>query len=457
MIVSNANKKKEEYGMKQKREIISRICYLTLVVLANIRLSLCANPSVETLNKSSDKTVWVTVLVHGIIMISPSLVVENLAPIISDKAKRTRYGKTVKVARKNPVLFENQAMQEEGLHAIDLSRHERGYGAGALANALEVVYDDIENCPHERKYYTFGWQGLLSHKTRVTAGKHLFDQLNAEIHRLKSEGYLPRIRLIGYSHGGNVCLNVGREAQLCHPDWYVEELILVATPIQNESDYLVQEKFFKKCYSIYSESDHVQSLDFFSFNRFFSRKRFKNHKKLELPDNLTQIRIKVRKHLKDSQIINPPIQHFVSKNRRAISPGHVEFWFFGWTPKYYRKSFPFNPIPMVTFIPYVIGQINCTQSKTCPCKPVVVTIAPAYEQMNIKNSAIPSDCAVDFIPMDEINQLKELILSYKPNNYPKKYDKAKRRIFKKARRAHQEERFDFICQTKGRCCEVNPK
>lgn len=441
--------------MYPTRKTISSLLLFLFMNQALGHTASCIPQEIKT--SCSGKPVWITVLVHGIIMISPSLVVENLAPIISDKAKKTRYGKTVKVARKNPVLFENQAMQAEGLVAIDLSRHERGYGAGALANALETLYTDIEDHVHERKYYTFGWSGLLGHKTRLAAGKILFDQLNAEVERLKSQGYQPRIRLIGYSHGGNVCLNAGKVAQTCHTDWQVDELILVATPILNESDYLVQEPFFKKCYSIFSESDHVQSLDFFSFNRFFSRKRFKNHRNLELPEKLTQIRVKVRKHLKDSQIINDPIPHFVSKHHRAISPGHVEFWFFGWTPKYYRKCFPFNPIPMVTVLPYVISLVERTQNDICPCKPIVVTIAPAYEQMNIKNYATGTECAVDFITMERINELKELIRSYKPADYPKKYDKAKRRIYKKARRAHQEERFDVICQTMGRCCAKDPK
>ena len=51
-------------------------------------------------------------------------------------------------------------------------------------------------------------------------------------------------------------------------------LALLGTPIQVETDYLINSPIFKKIYNFYSRADQVQMLDFFSFKRFFSRKKF---------------------------------------------------------------------------------------------------------------------------------------------------------------------------------------
>ncbi len=46
-------------------------------------------------------------------------------------------------------------------------------------------------------YYTYGWSGLLSAKSRYNDAKKLFIALEQEVDRLKRQNLNPRIRIIG--------------------------------------------------------------------------------------------------------------------------------------------------------------------------------------------------------------------------------------------------------------------
>ena len=388
--------------------------------------------------------VWLTVFIHGTIIITPSLVAENMAPIMTDKAHKTRYGKTVIYARKNPVLYQNQAMQEEGLKKIDCTCVQPGYAAGALAQVFETVSKEIEKKPIHNHYYTFGWSGLISNTTRIEAANTLYYQLTQEIKHYTSKNITPKIRLIGYSHGGNVCLNLAQAAKQNNNSWHVDELLLVATPIQHETDYLIADPFFKRSYSFFSGSDRVQPIDFFSYKRFFSNRQFVSRADFKVPKSLTQIRLKVRKHLTNSQAINIPIEHKVSKHHRSVSPGHAEFWFFGWTPKNYRKKYPFYPLPTIALIPYIVHQIKQAHEKIVPEKPLTITIAPAYEQMIIENNGTNTIFTTNFMTMDTLKGLKHLAMQYKPQEYNNSYYKERTTVCNKGHARHKKDRRRIV-------------
>ncbi len=114
--------------------------------------------------------------------------------------------------------------------------------------------------------YTFGWSGTLKHAARKKAADNLYSCL-AE---LKKKHNNPTIRLLTHSHGGNVALCLkhicdtnGNPDNLC-----IDELILLACPVQTETVHAVNGSVFNEIYSLHSHHDLFQVLDPQGFHTF---------------------------------------------------------------------------------------------------------------------------------------------------------------------------------------------
>lgn len=346
---------------------------------------------------AKEPEVWITVFVHGIMSIQPHLTLQNVMRFIRDDVQHTIYSKTVEYMRLDPYFYLNQAMQEFGLKKIDLNDLQPGHATNAIAH----IYDDVTKmvCPQETNhYYTFGWSGLLSPTTRYADSIKLLESLTQELEeKYWKHGISPKIRLIGYSHGGNVCLNIAAARQNTNPTSpiSIDELILVGVPIQTETDYLANDPIFKKIYHFFSQKDRIQRIDFFSFNRVFSRRYFRNSNNFKVPKKLMQIDMKFirsaqTKHntpARRAACVNfndPGIISGKSRLLRNSSPGHLEFWFFGWSPKYYRENFTMHPLPAFIAIPHILYHIRQIRDEIVTPYPVIVDIRPEFETMLIK-------------------------------------------------------------------------
>jgi hypothetical protein len=323
-------------------------------------------------------------------------------------------------------------MQEIGFHKIDINRVERGYASGLVARQFDLV-DNLThpNHPYENHYYNYGWYGLLSTRIRYFDSLPLYEHILAEVNKFRAQGIEPEVRLIGYSHGGNVCLNLGavRQNEPVDQSLRIDELILIGVPIQCETDFLLTDPIFKRIYQIYSRGDRIQKLDFFSTKRFFSRRMFTSRKYFPLPEKLTQIQLRVTRAVRGKNrctlpCFNPndvPSVSGKSKRFRDASPGHIELWFYGWTPENYRKNFILDPLPFCIFVPLVLDQIEDTidRAKTPnPCKPIIFDIRPEYEQVIIKNQKSWKNITLmEFFDHDTMKQLKEMVEPYRPECY----------------------------------------
>ncbi len=107
-------------------------------------------------------------------------------------------------------------------------------------------------------FYTFGWNGKLSFEERKKSAETLAKGLVelAEQYEQQS-GLKPIIRIVTFSHGGNVALNL---AHFLPKDMQVE-LVLIACPIQKETEYLALSEVFSTIYSIFSLNDVLQVSD----------------------------------------------------------------------------------------------------------------------------------------------------------------------------------------------------
>ncbi len=399
------------------------------------------------------KETWITIFVHGIMSIKPHVNLDNFLRFMRDDVENTIYSKSVEYMRQDPIFYKNQAMQGIGLIPIDPNHFGKGQACSGLASLLNDTLT-MSYGPHlDNHYYSFGWTGLLSPSRRYNDAMELYEALEKEIVKFRAKGINPKIRLIGYSHGGNVVLNLGavRQKEAVRKDIVIDETILLGMPVQNETDYLVNDPLFKKIYHVFSTGDRVQKLDFFSYQRFFSQRVFKERNGFKLPKKLVQIQLKLTRHTSSSRndkkkvalsynFNNPLVVSGKSHLLRDSSPGHAELWFFGWTPVHYRKTFALNPLPAVVIFPCLLKTIQEIEHLLTPTNPVIVDMRPEHGITLIKNvKNYKFYKAVDFLPQDVFKQLQEKAMSYCPDNFTQEaYDQAIVSAFEKSREFHRE-------------------
>lgn len=394
-------------------------------------ISLYSLPENESMGLHSESNLWVTIFIHGIMSIKPYLSLSNTIRLIRDDVEDTLYSKTVEMMRLDPFFYKNQAMQGFGLEKINLLDTTKGNASAALAQLFEMIsyYTGLPQKTHD--YYTYGWSGLLSAKSRSKDALTFFQELEELVCFYKKKGSIPSIRIIGYSHGGNIALNLAAIRCQKYPcsQLIIDELILLGTPIIHESTDYIYDPMFKKIYNIYSKQDRVQVLDIFSATQScFSKRLFKPSKYCPLPANLTQIEIKImrtqktKKHRENrSKITQHPHKYHGAYCRtrllRNASPGHGELWFFGWTPYHYRTNYPLYPLPTISLAPFITYHVEHTSPKTACSKPVVVDIRPEHEIVIIKNKAQATYTVIPFLDQGQLNHLQETALFFKPECY----------------------------------------
>lgn len=425
----------------KKRTITFFVSYVIALLVIGFKLTTwCASSTPSSLPKSTQsepkKIVWINVFVHGIMSIKPHLSWKNFMLFMKDKVEGTLYEKTVELMREDPFFYKNQAMYQLGLHAIDPSFTE-GNSCASLAFVLNKIAHHYVVTPHENKYYTFGWSGLLSAKSRYRESKKLFKQLDKEVTRLKAEGYAPRIRIFGYSHGGNVSLNLARIKQKEYPKstLSIDELVLLGSPIVRDTDYLINDPLFKEVYNLYSLRDRVQPLDVFAPKQTISKRLFRPRKGFILPNKLVQIQLKVtrckkgacrdpKKFERSKDYSRRKVVYGKSGLLRDISPGHMELWFFGWTPVHYRPRFPLNPLPAIAFAPPIMYHARKIAQSIQPERSVVADIRPEHNVILFRRQDHHEiHSTVPFLSQEKLKELHDSVHSCKPELYTQRiYD-----------------------------------
>ncbi len=114
------------------------------------------------------------------------------------------------------------------------------------------------------QFYLFGWESehVYDH-VRARAAAGLIDQLQNRVNiYYQMHGVVPKIRLLGFSHGGNVLLHTANYLPLIVNEQPAEvEIWLFGTPVQHANKSLVNSKKFNKVYSFYSQADWIQRMD----------------------------------------------------------------------------------------------------------------------------------------------------------------------------------------------------
>lgn len=399
-----------------------------------------------TLHGKNIETPWMTVFIHGIVR--PPLTLSTLFSILRDELHGTTYARTAAIIRRNPFFYQTQPMQDLGL--IPITNHTRDLGAGAwpFMMLFKNIAEKVGFGTPQDIYYTYGWSGLLSAQHRCAEAQLLHDSLCSEQKKITEKtGVSPRIRLIGYSHGGSLCLNLElarRKNPACTP-LIVDELITIGTPVLRASAEYASSKIFKQVYTISSAGDMVQSLEIGS-TKFYHN----GHFSCGLPPNLTQIKIRLCDE-QETEVVRKKRSRtirYIRKTLTRMDPGHIEIWAFGWTPSLYRKNLPIYPLPVGLFIPAIIACVEknlpCTTFVTCDLRPSTGTALLSVPCRKRKRTY----SRVPFLDKQYIASLQAQALTYMPHNqFHAEYD---RRVNHLTRLARMQRLQDYLERKKQR-------
>ncbi len=404
-------------------------------------LSLGSTPS---LNASKPKnSEEITIFIHGVLGARFSLSFYHLFNLVRDNTENTVYEKVIEGIRNNPFFYENQPIAELGLKKMDIEDLKVG-NASVIATALYDAVDAIDPDPTLRQaqkeeessahiqpkanilnkqtsvrreaakehgqtkhsYYTYGWSGLLSKKARKKEGEEFLTVLEQLIQDSKDRNYDPKLHLVSFSHGGNICAQLGHAHQKKKEisSLSVDELIMIGTPILQETEIVLKDPLFKRIYNIYSPADTIQTKEIFS-GQLFSGRKFEGTKQEPLPTKLTQIELRVQKDRIKTNRYTQKVKNFGTSD---YSPGHMELWFFGWTPNHYRTDYPLHPLPTFVFIPFIIHELNKLNLNQ---HDIVVTLHPEQNRMQIGNAEQA------FLSAQALNDLKKMARAYAPEAY----------------------------------------
>ena len=386
---------------------MKKIVFLFLSFLI-IGFQIIPSKLMQNTSKSSKKpnnqviknnNVWLNIFIHG--TVKPPLRIGDISRISKDKLENTFYYYSAAFLRNDPRFYQYQPMQKLGMQPIHIDR-KKGNASGAIAEIYDIQYK-AEHPEEINYYYTWGWSGLLSLTQREIESKDLLNDLKKLIANYKATGVNPKIRLIGYSHGGNVILNMAIYEEAY--DLHIDESIFIGMPVHMDTDCLTNSPMFKKIYQIYSSRDRAQAADVFSTKYFSSHRKFKDRKCCKMPKNkIIQIRLSTTYTMKD------PICGEVKKSYN-MDPTHIELWSFGWKPNSYRKKFPLTPLPAIAIFPFLASKTKDLGDN------IWIEINPYQERMRVTSwceNKKTNTWTLPFMTHAEFDKLSKIALTYIP-------------------------------------------
>jgi len=375
-----------------------------------------------TITAQEDNNTIMTVFVHGTVR-PPKLTFASLIRIMRDKIDNSLYSLAAQYIRNDPVFYQGQAMQGLGLQKIDLSFNSPHTTAQTIAMMYNLQNEHLGIEAQKQLYYTFGWSGLLSDSKRLAEAETLYKELQTELANLAQQSIYPKIRIVAYSHGGNLVLYLptvkNNNPLYATHSFAIDELITLATPIQTLTDYLVTDDIFKKVYHLYSTEDNVQIWDFMSSQQFFSKRRFTQRKEFALPKKIQQIRVRMTKKVRWKHTIQDSIEPYQILEQPRVrlihkDPGHTEMWTFKWAAYWYRDNFPLKPLPIMTLIPTIVHTVN----QGPPLDHLTFDYAPGENSILLHHKkAKPFKQTYPYLTADLQKSLWQLAKQYRPANY----------------------------------------
>lgn len=212
--------------LRNKLLVISLLMIATITPLCTIGTKKASHNSRLNLDTQNQNPIpWLTIWIHGT-RLTPKIFFKKFFHVAPGLTKATK---------------------------LDTSYHHR-----SIAQTL----CELDNTQFDlNAFYLYGWSGKLSFNKRRIAAQELHESLNKLIAQYTIDhGVMPRLRIITHSHGGNVALNLAH-CTTPNSQFSIDQLILLACPVQEQTKELVKHPLFKNIYSLYSKRDLLQVAD----------------------------------------------------------------------------------------------------------------------------------------------------------------------------------------------------
>ncbi len=359
--------------------------------------------SYQTIRKKMNKEVCLNVFVHGTHLVGSGI--EGLKSKATTPLAKQGYKALYSMFCNTAFLHRNRLVTDRGLHSfkvVQKSWKDKSV-APIILDLVDKVHQEYSVDTTPQRYYTFGWNGQLDQTERRVEAVRLYNELAMEVDKLKEQGYKPKIRLLGYSHGGNVSLNLAAihyalngvafkdrhftesiasvwdifsedilqkraEKEVCiayHKPLksidLIDELILYATPVQTETECFAFTDYFKKVTMFYSENDMVQVADVLSTKSRVSRRTLEKRRCRKIQNSLPNpVNVKLMIQRNQSFPKNLPVNLKAAMRGGApltmhpYDPAHADFWCVVWD----KKGVFYDPVPLVVFTPIILSMLK---------------------------------------------------------------------------------------------------
>lgn len=190
-------------------------------------------------------------------------------------------------------IYVHGTMTKAGLKFLSKFCPEICYGAPGVHHIQNMpdyalFRKDVEKlCSGDSKrfsrdhFYTFGWSGALNFAEREKAGKNLYEGITnlLDEYKKKYDSY-PKVRVMTFSHGGNVALNMASHLPFLKDEHVHLELLIIACPVQKVTEHLIENPEIDFIYTIASTRDLLQVVDTYKYNkkRYFPERFFNTTK-----------------------------------------------------------------------------------------------------------------------------------------------------------------------------------
>ncbi len=311
-------------------------------------------PQKATIQDSTQEP-WVTIFIHGTLCIEKLLNMETLITLSRISIEGSRYQRLLYALRQEPYAYTAQAAQLPGLIPINIHKNPPTTSAELFAQLYKVMQEQYFPEEKTMEWLTFGWSGGMNHLERLMESKKLYKNLLQYLKEKKRQYPNLKLRLVTYSHGSNIALNLARLHLEKEEPLKINQLIMIATPVIAEMEDCIYSPIFSEIYSLYSRYDTASTLDIFSTRGFFPSRRFHKKRGEGFPPHFKQVELELK--LTAKNYTKKP-----NNSNRTIekSPGHLEMWLFGWPNLtiFCRRNFPLTPLPAALLAPAILAHLK---------------------------------------------------------------------------------------------------
>jgi hypothetical protein len=210
-----------------------------------------------------------TVFIHGSIHV-PLAFLSPFCVLYDSFNGSSWYEKTVNSLRYHITTQRDGVVFLDGLFEVtQIINQDNFEGPTRYNGACHVIRGFQRSCATishtTRRFFTFGWSGILSEQERKSAAEDLYDALHALKLEALVRGKQLKIELYAFSHGGQIALHLPMVRKIRGDTHFIIDLVVLsAVPLWYDNARNILMGMFSKVINCYSPGDFAQTVDRFS-------------------------------------------------------------------------------------------------------------------------------------------------------------------------------------------------